>query len=115
MSHIFRRTLANQIKRAGSVIPQAPNRAGTWSASQQPRIDSFMKVQFIQKDLSLQPTPPSAMELIQKVPITVVHDRIAVCQGEKGINQGHPKIYLNLEGGKGTCGYCGLRYEMGKG
>lgn len=96
------------------LIEQAPNRAEPWAPSQQSRLDVISKFayRFIQKDLSQQPRPYSAMELIAKQPIRYVHDSIAVCDGNKGSTlQGHPKIFINLDKPEpSTCGYCGLRY-----
>lgn len=90
---------------------QAPNRAETWSASQRSR-DELYKTdpRFVGKDLSKQPQPLAAIELIKNQPISYIHGNIAVCHGTDFV-QGHPKIYINLDKEKAhTCGYCGARY-----
>ena len=61
--------------------------------------------------MELQPNPLSAMEMINKEPIRVVHGRKAVCDGGEctvhvryvvphsatgGGPLGHPKIFINL-------------------
>lgn len=99
------------------IVEQAPNRAQIWSNSQQSRLDVVAKHphRFVQKDLSLQPRPYAAIELIAKEPIRYLshHEgNIAVCDGNRGNTlQGHPKVYINLDQPKAsTCGYCGLRY-----
>lgn len=94
-------------------IKQAPNRESTWSASQRSR-DEIIKndLRFVGKDLSKQPQPFAAIDLIAKVPIMKVAGNIAVCHGTD-FEQGHPKVYINLDKpGVHSCGYCGLRYEM---
>lgn len=69
-------------------------------------------LRFVQRDLSKQPKPYSAMELIAKQPIRYLeHTNIAVCNGNKGSVQGHPKIFINLDPARPhACGYCGLRF-----
>lgn len=50
--------------------------------------------------------PSPAIELIKKNPPIVVKDRVTFCDG--GNKQlGHPRVYLNLDAGQNTCGYCG--------
>lgn len=93
----------------------APNRDVTWSHSQEPRANVIARNphRFVQKDLSKQPRPYAAIELIAKEPVRyLAHDNIAVCDGNKGNTlQGHPKVFINLDQPKpATCGYCGLRY-----
>ncbi|GMM29770.1 hypothetical protein DAMA08_025150 [Martiniozyma asiatica (nom. inval.)] len=94
-------------------IPQSPNRSTIWSPSQKSREEIFKKdTRFVGKDLSKQPQPLAAIDLIASVPIIKVHDRIAVCNGTDFV-QGHPKVYINLDKpGAHSCGYCGLRYEL---
>lgn len=94
---------------------QAPNRATIWTPSQAARADVIATHphRFTQKNLSEQPQPYAAIELIAKAPVTYLnHDNIAVCDGNKGSTlQGHPKVFINLDQPKpATCGYCGLRY-----
>lgn len=94
---------------------QAPNRDATWSSTQESRAKILAKNahRFIQKDLSTQPQPYAAIDLIAKQPVTYLAEgNIAVCDGNKGSTlQGHPKVYINLDQPQaGTCGYCGLRY-----
>jgi NADH dehydrogenase (ubiquinone) Fe-S protein 6 len=68
---------------------------------------------FLQKDLSKQPQPYAAISLIAKEPVRFIDERIATCQGNKRIGQGHPRVFINLDAKKvGTCGYCGLRYAQ---
>ncbi|SGZ58838.1 CIC11C00000001750 [Sungouiella intermedia] len=94
---------------------QAPNRESIWSPSQAARRDIISKnpQRFIQKDLSKQPQPYAAIDLIAQVPVKYLHEgNIAVCDGNRGSTlQGHPKVFINLDQPKpATCGYCGLRY-----
>ncbi|KAJ7071037.1 zinc-finger domain-containing protein [Mycena amicta] len=91
---------------------QAANHADTWSASQQPRSAVTSGPRFEQTAMELQPSPLSAMALINDVPVTIVHGRRAVCDGTGG-PLGHPKVYINLDlPGARPCGYCGLRFEQ---
>ncbi|KAH9944366.1 zinc-finger domain-containing protein [Epithele typhae] len=91
---------------------QAPNFPSTWSTNQRPRAQAMTGPRFEQTVLELQPTPLSAMEMIDKEPIRVVHGRKAVCDGGGG-PLGHPKIFINLDKpGPRACGYCGLRFEQ---
>ncbi|KIJ45583.1 hypothetical protein M422DRAFT_778803 [Sphaerobolus stellatus SS14] len=77
-------------------VPQAPNYAKTWSTSQRPRPIGKSEARFEQTDMSLQPQPLSAMEMINNEPIRLVEGRRAVCDGGGG-PLGHPKIYINLD------------------
>jgi len=62
--------------------------------------------------LEAQPSPPSAMEFIKAVPVTLVSTRITSCDGGGGA-LGHPKVYINLDSGSAKgCGYCGLRFQL---
>ncbi|KAI0639423.1 ubiquinone oxidoreductase 20 kd subunit [Trametes polyzona] len=95
-----------------TAVPQAPNFASTWSTSQRPRPQAHSGPRFEQTIMELQPNPLSAMEMISREPIRVVHGRKAVCDGGGG-PLGHPKIFINLDKpGPRACGYCGLRYEQ---
>ncbi|KAG8851849.1 hypothetical protein FRB96_009033 [Tulasnella sp. 330] len=79
------------------IVGQAPNRAAKWSTSQQSRPQHASIPRFEQTDMSLQPMPLSAQEMIAKEPIRLVHGRKAVCDGGGGA-LGHPKIFINLVG-----------------
>lgn len=94
---------------------QAPNRDDIWSPSQIERREVIAKnpQRFVQKDLSKQPQPYAAIDLIAQQPVRYLHEgNTAVCDGNKGSTlQGHPKVFINLDQPKAaTCGYCGLRY-----
>ncbi|EED82743.1 hypothetical ubiquinone oxidoreductase 20 kD subunit [Postia placenta Mad-698-R] len=103
---------AQEASSEATVVPQAPNYPATWSTSQQPRPQGQSGPRFEQTIMELQPSPLSAMELISKEPIRVVHGRKAVCDGGGG-PLGHPKIFINLDKpGPRPCGYCGLRFEQ---
>ncbi|KAG8976427.1 hypothetical protein FRC05_003670 [Tulasnella sp. 425] len=78
------------------VVGQAPNRALKWSTNQQSRPQGASLPRFEQTDISLQPQPLSAMEMIAKEPVRLVHGRKAVCDGGGG-PLGHPKIFINLD------------------
>ncbi|KAG8940018.1 hypothetical protein FRC00_013329, partial [Tulasnella sp. 408] len=67
------------------VVGQAPNRAVKWSTNQQSRPQASSLPRFEQTDMSLQPQPLSAMEMIAKEPVRLVHGRKAVCDGGAGI------------------------------
>ncbi|TPX14344.1 uncharacterized protein E0L32_005540 [Thyridium curvatum] len=91
-------------------IDQAPNRAGIWARSQQPRDKAMTGPRFEQTDFSLQPQPWSAMELVHKQPVRWTHDRIVACDGGGG-PAGHPRIFINTDKPEiATCGYCGLPF-----
>ena len=95
---------------------QSPNYPTTWSTSQTPRPGFGSGPRFEQTAMDLQPNPLSAMELVAKEPIRLVHGRKAVCDGGNilflfllllhstntfilgGGPLGHPKIYINLVG-----------------
>ncbi|KAH9950352.1 ubiquinone oxidoreductase 20 kd subunit [Amylocystis lapponica] len=98
-----------------AVVPQAPNYPSTWSTSQRTRPQGRSGPRFEQTAMELQPNPLSAMDLISKEPIRVVHGRKAVCDGGGG-PLGHPKIFINLDKpGPRPCGYVapvGLRFEQ---
>lgn len=94
-------------------LQQAPNRNATWSRSQAERSQVVKHAKFLQKDLSKQPQPYAAIDLIAQQPVRYIPDRIAVCQGQKQLGQGHPKIYINLDPKRpAVCGYCGLRFAQ---
>ena len=64
-----------------TAAPQSPNFASTWSTSQRARPQAHSGPRFEQTVMELQPNPLSAMEMINKEPIRVVHGRKAVCDG----------------------------------
>lgn len=72
---------ANETPSEQAVTPQAPNYPSTWSTSQRPRPQGRSGPRFEQTIMELQPNPPSAIEMISKEPIRVVHGRKAVCDG----------------------------------
>lgn len=101
--------------RAEIVSQQAPNRKETWAPSQKPRSEAMTGVRFEQRDMGLQPRPYAAIDLIAKEPIRYLHAHSAVCDGGKGSQQGHPKIYINIDKpGSHACQYCGIRYANEK-
>ncbi|KAF8807400.1 hypothetical protein BYT27DRAFT_7189485 [Phlegmacium glaucopus] len=95
-----------------TIQQQSPNYPTTWSTSQRPRPGPDSSPRFEQTAMDIQPNPLSAMDLIAKEPIRLVHGRKAVCDGGGG-PLGHPKIYINLDQpGPRACGYCGIRFEQ---
>lgn len=109
--------LSKEELKTNPTIQQSPNRATTWSPTQQSRLEVVSKhpTRFVQKDLELQPRPYSAIELIAQEPVRYLshsEGNIAVCDGNRGSTlQGHPKVFINLDQPKASaCGYCGLRY-----
>ncbi|ONH68071.1 Lactobacillus shifted protein [Cyberlindnera fabianii] len=102
-------TTRGQAETLSTVLEQAPNRATPWSSSQAARKDVINHAKFLDRDLSLQPRPYAAIDLIAQQPVRFIDDRIAVCQVTSNHGQGHPKIYINLEPKRAhPCGY-GLR------
>lgn len=92
-------------------IQQAENRATTWSKSQQPKADAMVGPRFEQIDISTQPNPMAAIDLIAEEPIRFVNTRVTHCDGGGG-TLGHPKVYINLDKpGPHPCTYCGIRFE----
>lgn len=55
--------------------------------------------------------PNPAIDLIKKQPTIVVKDRVAHCDGHKIKALGHPRVYINLDHGVHTCGYCGQTFK----
>lgn len=53
--------------------------------------------------------PNPAIELIKKQATIVVKDRATHCDGGHA-RLGHPRVYINLDHGKHTCGYCGQTF-----
>ena len=48
------------------------------------------------------PPPPETIE---------VESQIVACDGGDG-PLGHPRVYLNLQGGEAECGYCDRRFVL---
>ncbi|KAA8894944.1 hypothetical protein FN846DRAFT_367055 [Sphaerosporella brunnea] len=91
-------------------LMQAPNRATTWSKSQRPRALGMTGPRFEQTDLTMQPAPWAAIELIHQQPVRWSEKRVVECNGGGG-PAGHPKIYINVDKPEvAPCGYCGLPY-----
>ncbi|ODV92636.1 hypothetical protein CANCADRAFT_1228 [Tortispora caseinolytica NRRL Y-17796] len=97
-----------------TIQKQAPNRVETWAKSQKPRREAMTGPRFEQKDLTAQPAPYAAIELIAEEPIRYISNHIAVCDGESlGYGQGHPKVFINLDKPEAVpCTYCGTRYAL---
>ncbi|PLB35181.1 zinc-finger domain-containing protein [Aspergillus candidus] len=93
---------------------QAPNRANTWAASQQPREQAMTGPRFEQTIMGLQPQPYAAIELIHRQPVRWTKKRVVRCDGGGG-PLGHPQIYINTDKPEiATCGYCGVPFAQEK-
>lgn len=109
----MRKDILTRIK---SVLPtsltaQAENSAQTWSSSQKSRQDAYKDVRFTDVDLSTQPRPLAAIQLVNAEPIVQVHSRVVSCSGGGAL--GHPKIYINLDKPNAhSCMYCGKRFTQ---
>ncbi|KPI34979.1 Lactobacillus shifted protein [Cyphellophora attinorum] len=89
---------------------QAPNRAGVWSRSQQPREVAMSGPRFEQTIMDLQPQPYAAIDLIHKQPVRWVDGKQTSCDGGGG-PLGHPRIFINVDKPQICwCTYCGLPY-----
>ncbi|KAI5816941.1 zinc-finger domain-containing protein [Pyronema omphalodes] len=89
---------------------QAPNRATTWSKSQRPKEQAMVGPRFEQTNISQQPAPWAAIELIHQQPVRWSEKRVVCCDGGGGPN-GHPRVYINVDKPEVTpCGYCGLPF-----
>ncbi|PWW71824.1 hypothetical protein C7212DRAFT_287371 [Tuber magnatum] len=89
---------------------QAPNRATTWSSSQQARELGMVGPRFENTDVELQPAPYAAIELIHRQPVRFSEERVVVCDGGGG-PMGHPRIFINVDKPEIVpCGYCGLPF-----
>lgn len=82
-------------------VPQAPDRAQVWSKRQRPREQAIKDPRFVGIDLSTQPFPPAAIELLKKQSITLVKARSVECDG--GGLLGHPNVFINLVIGLESC------------
>jgi len=91
-------------------VMQAPNRAGKWSRSQNPRSRAMTGPRFEQTIMEAQPAPQAAIALIHKQPVRWTHKRIAECDGGGG-PLGHPRVFINVDKPEiCACTYCGLPY-----
>lgn len=55
--------------------------------------------------------PNPAIEMIKKQPTIESEKRIVYCYGgNKGL--GHPRVFINLDHGVHTCGYCGQTFKQ---
>ncbi|PUU79498.1 zinc-finger domain-domain-containing protein [Tuber borchii] len=89
---------------------QAPNRATTWSKSQQPRELGMVGPRFENTIMELQPAPYAAIELIHRQPVRFSEKRVVACDGGGG-PMGHPRIFINVDKPEIVpCGYCGLPF-----
>ncbi|PHH72322.1 hypothetical protein CDD80_4602 [Ophiocordyceps camponoti-rufipedis] len=101
---------AKEVEQPARELGQSPNRAAVWSRSQNPRATAMTGPRFEQTDMSLQPQPLSAMELIHKQPVRWTHDRVVSCEGGGG-PAGHPRIFINTDKPEiAVCNYCGLPF-----
>jgi len=91
-------------------MPQAPDRAATWSKRQQPKYLAITGPRFANVDISAQPNPKAAIEMIKEAPIVMVETRTAACDGDGPL--GHPRVFLNLDksGHPMSCMYCGRKF-----
>ena len=108
------------------VQSQADNRANTWSRRQASKASIYQNnARFIQSDLSQQPRPLAAIQLIADCDVHFVEDRIVACDGSvatarakangnSSASLGHPRVYINLDAPNQAiaCGYCGQRYQQ---
>ncbi|KAJ5586665.1 Zinc finger CHCC-type [Penicillium hispanicum] len=102
------------VKAEGIRNLQAPNRANTWAASQQPRSEAMVGPRFEQTLMETQPRPMAAIELIHKQPVRWSKSKVVSCDGGGG-PLGHPKIFINTDKPEiATCGYCGLPFAHEK-
>ncbi|KAN0080673.1 hypothetical protein V8E54_003877 [Elaphomyces granulatus] len=89
---------------------QAPNRATTWAASQQPRERAMIGPRFEQTVMEHQPQPYAAIELIHKQPVRWQTKRVVGCDGGGG-PLGHPRIFINVDKPQICyCTYCGIPF-----
>ncbi|KAH8146744.1 uncharacterized protein LAJ45_09118 [Morchella importuna] len=91
-------------------VLQAPNRATTWSRSQQPRELAMVGPRFEQTILERQPAAWAAIELIHQQPVRWSEKRVVACDGGGG-PMGHPRVFINVDKPEIVpCGYCGLPF-----
>ncbi|OAL43375.1 NADH-ubiquinone oxidoreductase [Pyrenochaeta sp. DS3sAY3a] len=104
----FDKTLQESVAKAEELrTTQAPNRAGIWSRSQQPREVAMRGPRFEQTIIEDQPRPYAAIELIHQQPVKWTHDRIVSCDGGGG-PLGHPRVFINTDKPQICwCEYCG--------
>ncbi|KAJ3375778.1 hypothetical protein GGF31_002982 [Allomyces arbusculus] len=111
-----RRAASAAIRRYSSeVATQAEKPVATQSAKYwyyQHKKEVMKGPRFEQTDMSAQPAPMPAIDLIAEQPVQKVHQRVVACNGGGG-PLGHPKVYINLDQpGNHSCSYCGLRFEQ---
>lgn len=82
-----------KVETTGDVEPSPISK--TWSQKQMPKSLALRGARFETVDISKQPNPAPAIELISKIPINQVHENIVACDGGGG-KLGHPKIFINL-------------------
>ncbi|KOS41822.1 hypothetical protein ACN38_g7302 [Penicillium nordicum] len=91
---------------------QAPNRATTWAASQQPREKAMVGPRFEQTIMETQPQPYAAIDLIHRQPVRWTKSKVVSCDGGGG-PLGHPKVFINTDKPEiATCGYCGVPFAQ---
>ncbi|KAK5166438.1 uncharacterized protein LTR77_007981 [Saxophila tyrrhenica] len=89
---------------------QAPNKAGIWSRSQQPRATAMAGPRFEQTIMEDQPRPLAAIDLIHQQPVRWTKERTVSCDGGGG-PLGHPRIFINVDKPQiCMCTYCGLPF-----
>ena len=76
----FIRALSSKLETT-VLAPQAPNHPTPWSTNQQQRPVAGHNPRLEQTVMELQPNPLSAMELVSREPIRLIHGRKAVCDG----------------------------------
>lgn len=68
------------------------------------RLNAMRGPRFEQTNMSFQPAPLAAIDMIAQEPIRLVDERIASCDGGGGA-LGHPKVFINLDKpGHKACG-----------
>ncbi|KAI6246745.1 Lactobacillus shifted protein [Erysiphe necator] len=89
------------------LVPQAPNRVGVWSKSQNPRSKAMSGPRFEQTLIEIQPAPLAAIELSHKQVVNWSYERSVSCDGGGG-PLGHPRVFINIDKPQiCVCGYCG--------
>ncbi|KAF2153480.1 NADH-ubiquinone oxidoreductase [Myriangium duriaei CBS 260.36] len=111
----FDRTLRESVEEGEKMrVAQAPNRATTWSRSQQPREKAMVGPRFEQTIMEDQPRPLAAIDLIHKQPVNWIKERVVSCDGGGG-PLGHPRIFINVDKPQICwCTYCGLPFAHEK-
>ncbi|KCV72730.1 NADH dehydrogenase (ubiquinone) Fe-S protein 6 [Fonticula alba] len=112
---VVRRGLATNAVATVTPTPTEVTGTDTWSPNQASRVGSMTGPRFLDVDLSLQPMPKPAIDLIAEQPVIEVAGRVASCDGGHPA-LGHPTVYINLDDPSAphSCGYCGLRFRQAK-